>query len=207
MFIITIISLNVLLVHAQEGDLQPFQKDTSHFSDLPANDAKKVTFGVSTGMNFSSFGKGAGGTGTFVYPSANIRVNKKLDLDLGTYFMRSNYSGLSSFGSRQIGDFVNKNINQNQTSGFVNARATYNVTEKFHIEGMIMKGFGNSNQLMQNYYNNLSLMGIGVNYEILPNLSIGAQFNYYEAPSYYSPYFAPSYFSPFSTPFEQRTGN
>lgn len=194
-YISIIIFLVVGLVHgySQENELKSYAKDSTGVFQSPTEQQKNVQFSVSTGMNFSSFGKGLGATGTFVYPQATMNIGDKLNFDIGTYFLRNSFTGFK--GENTESPYVSGYGEGIQnTSGFLNATATYNLSEKMNITGFMMKGFGNNNQLIENYYNNLSMMGIGIDYEILPNLSIGAQFNYYNN-SRYSPY-TPSFYSP-----------
>ncbi len=191
------INIYILLVigvaygFSQENELKSYVKDSIGDFEGPIEQQKNIHFSVSTGMNFSSFGKRLGTTGTFVYPQATMNIGKNLNFDIGTYFLRNNFTGLDSESPYSLG----YGEGFQSTSGFVNATATYNLSERMNITGFMMKGFGNNNQLMENYYNNLSMMGIGIDYEILPNLSIGAQFNYYNSPGRYSPY-EPSFYSP-----------
>ncbi len=177
--------------YSQENELKSYVEDSTRVSPGPIEQQKNVQFTVSTGMNFSTFGKGAGATGTFFYPQATMNIGDKLNFDIGTYFLRNSFTGMDAESPYSLGYAEGFQ----STSGFVNAAATYNLSEKMNITGFMMKGFGNNNQLIENYYNNLSMMGIGIDYEILPNLSIGAQFNYYNTPGRYSPY-APSFYSP-----------
>jgi hypothetical protein len=192
-----LIFLFVFTGYSQTDDLNEILPDTSvSLESAKGERLDKFQFNVSTGMSFSSFTRGVNSTGTYIYPSASMRVNDKLQLDIGTYFLKNNFSGTSGLNFNNTGIAI-KQAGYQSTSGFVNARAQYDVTDKINISGFMMKSFGNDNRLIQNYYNNMSLMGIGVDYEILPNLSIGAQFNYYNAPSIYSPY-TPGFTNPVS---------
>lgn len=184
--------------YPQHRNLDSLVQDSIKVYNNDLKEEDHLRFSVETGMSFSSFGSGIGSTGKFIYPKASYTISEKLNFNIGTYFLQNSFSGLTNHQGMNIPNHFNGQDGYSTMSGFINANATFNITDKLNLTGFMMKGFGNRNQqLLQNYYTNMSLMGIGIDYEILPNLSIGAQFNYLSRPSRFSP-FESDYYSPFA---------
>lgn len=142
-------------------------------------------YNFSMGTGYSSFGSGMGLSSSYIAPQVSIAPNEKLQLVVGANFSYTSFNNIPFQKSTEV-DSKYTTPGGNPTQAW--AYGQYNFNNRFSVYAM---GSFAKNQLYFSPYqagigtSDYNSVGVGFNYRIGKNASIGASFNFSNAPNYF----------------------
>ncbi len=173
--------------------------DSTIFSQYGIIKPGKPVYNISFGAGYSSFGKGMGFSNTSITPTIAFAPNDKFLVFAGASFSHNNFNNMPTSKSSA----VNGNIQQtegNPTQAF--AYGLYQINNRFSVYAM---GSFAKNQLYASPFQagigkvDYQQLGFGFNYKLSTRASLGASFNFTNAPFDFG--LSPSGFNPFGPMF------
>lgn len=160
---------------------------------------EKLTYNVTVGTGFSSFGNNMSMMSSYISPSLNYQVNSKLNFSVNGMIMQNNMNGLeSNFGSGSQYSY-----NSSPTNYGISGTAFYQLSERWSIygDGAYFENQSVFNDYRSEMYNtDYKTVSIGVGYKVNDKVQFNIQYRYSNGldPAYNnrSPFYNPTY-SPF----------
>lgn len=160
--------------------------DTSGLSHLGFFTPGSTSFSMDLGTGYTSFGRGAGFSSSYISPMVTFTPTERLQLRLGGRFSSSNMGSMPSAVTPQATQAQGMGI---PTEAFVSGR--YLLSSRLSVYG---EGFFGQNQM---YYSPISRqfgstdyqhVSFGMDYKVGERFTIGASFGYTNGPVWGSPY-------------------
>jgi hypothetical protein len=195
------------ILHHPNAYYAPAPGSEKYFYDLQKadnteqNTVSRIQYSLDIGTAFTSFGGGGSLMSSYLSPSIRYRISPKLDLQIGGSIVYNHPAGSSPVGEPTM-------TAGNDPSYYLYLYGTYQVTERFMVNGSLVKG--KMNQYSYGIYpyqmnNEFESYSLGFQYRIANSFHIGAQINVSNGlhPYYFSDPFTPGRFNSYD-PFYRR---
>lgn len=164
---------------------------------------EKVSYSVSMGTGYSSFGNDLSMMNSYIAPSVDYQVNSKLNFSVTGIVMQNNMNGLEGFYSSEPGNSYNSSVSNYGIVG----TAYYQLNNRWSIwgDGAYMENQSIFNDYRADVYNNdFKTMSIGVGYKLNDKFRFDFQYRYSNGlhPAYnYNPIFNSNIHNPYDNSF------
>ena len=156
---------------------------------------EKLSYSVSLGTGFSSFGSNKSMMSSYIAPSLNYQLNSKLNFTVNGIIMQNNMNGMEGIGNNTAYSY-----NSSPTNYGISGTAYYQLSERWSVYGdgtyfQNQSVFNNSRAQM--YDTDYKTMSIGVGYKVSDKFHFNLQYRYSNGlnPAYnsMSPFHNPTY--------------
>lgn len=164
---------------------------------------EKVSYSVTVGTGFSSFGNNMSMMSSYISPSVNYQVNSKLNFTVNGLIMQNNMSGLEGV----YGTGSQFSYNSSPSNYGISGTAYYQLSDRWSIfgDGAYYENQSVFNDYRADAYNtDFKTVSIGVGYKVNEKFNFQIQYRYSNGLDPYYSHTSPFYNS-FSTPY--RNGN
>ncbi len=160
----------------------------------------KVSYSVTVGTGFSSFGSGMSMMSSYISPSVNYQVNSKFDVTIDGYISQNNMNGMEAISGVSSQYMYNASPNNYGIMG----SAYYKLSDRW---GIYADGAYFENQSVfdgysaSSYNTDLKTISLGVDFKVNDNLRFNLQYRYTNGLTPYYNYISPFYNS-FLSPYK-----
>ena len=153
---------------------------------------EKLSYSVSVGTGFSSFGNSTSMMSSYISPSINYQVNSKLNFSVNGVIMQNNMNGIES----RYGAGSQYSYNSSPTNYGISGMAYYQLSERWSVygDGAYFENQSVFNDYRAQMYNtDYKTVSIGVGYKVNDKFHFNLQYRYSNgldpAYNYMSPFY------------------
>ena len=214
--LISIFTLNIAAYAQSVFPLMPkyYQPvDSSYFNKNDKKEEKKketliknhekISYSVTVGTGFSSFGNNMSMMSSYISPSVNYQVNSKLNFTVNGLIMQNNMSGLEGV----YGTGSQFSYNSSPSNYGISGTAYYQLSDRWSIfgDGAYFENQSVFNDYRADVYNtDFKTVSIGVGYKVNEKFNFQIQYRYSNGLDPYYSHTSPFY-NNFNSPY--RNGN